>query len=107
MFDRIVRAIRLDPTLYRMVADDEEYTSEGVIIILIVAAISALGAALEALGGNGRPVVTFIVQLANTLVLGWLLWAVIAYFVGTALGGKSGIAEMARTLGGDPGIDGV
>jgi len=98
MFDRIVRAIRLDPTLYRMVADDEEYTSEGVIIILIVAAISALGAALEALGGNGRPVVTFIVQLANTLVLGWLLWAVIAYFVGTALGGKSGIAEMARTL---------
>ncbi len=98
MFDRIVRAIRLDPTLYRMVADDEEYTSEGVIIILIVAAISALGAALGTLGGNGRPVVAFIVQLANTLVLGWLLWAVIAYFVGTALGGESGIAEMARTL---------
>ena len=98
MIDRIIRAIRLDPTLYRTVADDDQYTGEGIIIILAVAALSALGAAIGAAVGDGRPVLTFIVQLANTLVMGWLLWAVIAYFIGTALGGRSGITEMARTL---------
>jgi MFS family permease len=37
------------------------------------------------------------------------LWAVIAYFVGTALEGKSSVVEMARTLGyaNAPGLLGV
>lgn len=98
MIDRIVRAIRLDPTLYREVADDDQYTNEGVIIVLVVAVLSAIGASIGASMSDGRPIVAFIVQVANTLVFGWLLWAVVAYFIGTALGGKSSVMEMARTL---------
>jgi hypothetical protein len=30
--------------------------------------------------------------------LGWLLWAAVSYFVGAALGGRSSVSEMARTL---------
>lgn len=98
MVDRIIRAIRLDPTLYREVADDEQYTNEGLMIVLAVALLSAIGASIGAGMNEGRPVLTFIVQAANTLIFGWLLWAVVAYFVGTALGGKSSVTEMARTL---------
>ena len=99
MFDRIVRAIRLDPTLYRQVADDEQYTTEPFIIVLIVSLFSAGGAAIGAAMADTNAVLTFITNLFSTILLGWLLWAIIAYFVGTALEGKSGITEMARTLG--------
>jgi hypothetical protein len=99
MIDRIIRAIRLDPTLYRQVADDEQYTNEAFLIVLIVSLFSAAGAAIGAAMGDGRPVVTFFTSLFSTILLGWLLWAVIAYFVGTALEGKSSVMEMARTLG--------
>ena len=36
MIDRIIRAVRLDPTLYREVADDEQYTNEAFMIVVIV-----------------------------------------------------------------------
>ena len=99
MIDRIIRAIRLDPTLYRQVADDEQYTNEAFMIVLMVAFFGAAGAAIGAAMGDGQPVITFLTSLFSTILLGWLLWAVIAYFVGTALEGKSSIMEMARTLG--------
>jgi hypothetical protein len=109
MIDRIIRAIRLDPTLYREVADDEQYTNEAFIIVLIVSLFSAIGAAIGAAMGDGQPFVMFFTSLFSTILLGWLLWAVIAYFVGTALEGKSSIMEMARTLGyaNAPGLLGV
>ncbi len=109
MIDRIIRAIRLDPTLYRQVADDEQYTNEAFMIVLAVALFSAAGAAIGAAMGDGQPVLTFLTSLFSTILLGWLLWAVIAYFVGTALEGKSSVMEMARTLGyaNAPGLLGV
>ena len=99
MIDRIIRAIRLDATLYREVADDEQYTNESFMIVLVVALFGAIGTAISAAMGDGQPVVGFISSLFSTILLGWLLWAVIAYYVGTALEGKSSIMEMARTLG--------
>ncbi len=109
MLDRIVRAIRLDPTLYRQVADDEQYTNEAVIIVMIAAFFSAGGAAIGAAMSDGRPLVLFLTSLFTTILFGWLLWAIVAYFVGTALGGKSSVVEMARTLGyaNAPGLLGV
>jgi hypothetical protein len=98
MIDRIVRAIRLDPTLYREVADGEQYTDEAVVVVIGVTLLSAIGTLIGAAMNDGRPLLNFIVQVGNMLIFGWLLWAVVAYFVGTALGGKSSITEMARTL---------
>lgn len=99
MIDRIIRAIRLDATLYREVADDEQYTNEAFMIVLVVALFGAIGTAISAAMGDGQPLVGFFSSLLSTILLGWLLWAVIAYYVGTALEGKSSIMEMARTLG--------
>jgi len=100
MIDRIIRAIRLDPTLYREVADDESYMTEGIIIVAIVTLLSAFGAGLgAAIGDTGRGFFgAFLSDAVSRVLLGWLMWAVISYFVGSMLGGKSSIAEMARTL---------
>lgn len=95
MIDRIIRAIRLDPTLYRQVADDESLTTEAVIIVVVVALIGGLGVAFSSEQG----LIAYILQVLNNLLVGWLLWAVVAYFVGNALGGRSSVGEMARTLG--------
>jgi len=101
MIDRIIRAIRLDPTLYREVADDEDYNDEAYIIVGIVTLLSAfgagLGAAISRTSGQGF-FGAFFSDAITRVLLGWLLWAVISYFVGTMLGGKSSIPEMMRTL---------
>ncbi|MGD8850661.1 MAG: hypothetical protein PVF18_13100, partial [Anaerolineales bacterium] len=91
MIDRIIRAIRLDPTLYREVADDEQYMNEALMVVIGVTLLSAIGASIGSAMNDGRPLLNFIVQVANMLIFGWLLWAVVAYFVGTALGGKSSV----------------
>jgi hypothetical protein len=95
MLDRIIRAIKLDPTLYREVADDEKYTNEGVLIVVLVALISSLGV----LFASQTSFLSYILQVFNSLLFGWLLWGVVAYFVGSSLfAGRSNIPEMLRTL---------
>lgn len=94
MLDRMIRAVRLDRTLFRQVADNPEFTNEAVIVAIIVSVVASLGA----LAGE-NPFLLFIGQLANQILLGWLLWALVAYFVGTNLfKGRSAPMEMIRTL---------
>ena len=94
MIDRVLRAMRLDARLFRETADTPRLSGEAAIIALVVSFLAAVGGAV----GNARPVVLLLVEWANGLVFGWLLWALIAYLVGTVLGGKSGVGEMARVL---------
>ncbi len=94
MVDRMIRAIRLDPALYRQVADNPEYTNEAVIIAVITSVVAALGG----LGGS-NPAASFFLQLISNLLFGWILWAMVAYFVGAYLfKGRSSPMEMMRTL---------
>jgi hypothetical protein len=93
MVDRIMRAIRLDPTLYREVADNPAYTQEAIIIAVVVTIISALYT-LIFVGFT-----TFLVEVLSGLLLGWILWALVAYFVGQKFfKGRSAPMEMIRTL---------
>jgi hypothetical protein len=94
MLDRMIRAVRLDRTLFRMVADNPEYTNEAVIIAVVVSLVAALGTLT---GPN--PALNFFLQLVNNLLFGWVLWALVAYFVGTSFfKGRSSPMEMMRTL---------
>jgi hypothetical protein len=94
MLDRMIRAVRLDRTLFRMVADNPEYTNEAVIIAVVVSIVAALGS----LSGP-NPVLRFLLQLVSGLLFGWVLWALVAYFVGTSFfKGRSSPMEMMRTL---------
>jgi hypothetical protein len=104
MMQRIIRAIRLDPTVYREVADDRNAMKEAAIIVLVVTLLSGLGAAggaLIAKAGVGQAAIRFLVDwLVNGILIGWIGWAVITYLVGTALfKGKTDVSEMMRVLG--------
>ena len=94
MIDRIIRAVRLDKTLFRMVADNPDYTNEAFLIAVVVSIFAALGAL-----GGANPAVNFLLQFVSNLLLGWVLWALLAYFVGTTFfKGRSSPMEMMRTL---------
>lgn len=96
MLDRIIRAIRLEPGLYREAADNEKLMSESLIIVVAVALIGALGSVF----GADRPFMSFMADLSNSILFGWLLWSLVAYFVGTAFfEGKASVNELLRAIG--------
>ncbi len=94
MVIRVIRAIFLDASLYRMVADNEEYMQEGAIIATAVSVLAGLGAAI----GSGNFFWAFIAETLSGVVFGWLLWSMVTTLVGTALGGSSSFQEVVRTL---------
>lgn len=96
MLERIVRAIRLDSTVFGEIAEDQNAMSEAAIIVVVVAVLSALGTAI----GSGNFFVALIASLLAAILVGWLLWAVLTYAVGAFIfQGDSDIPEMMRVLG--------
>jgi hypothetical protein len=104
MLERIVRAIRLDWTVFREIAEDQNAMKEAAIIVLVVTFMSAVGSAIGTLVaglGAGSAVLTLFGDwIINGILIGWIGWAIITYFVGTVLfKGKTDIPEMMRVLG--------
>jgi hypothetical protein len=94
--DRIVRAIRLDWTVFREIAEDENAMKEAAIIVVVVSFLAAIGGGI----GTGNFILSFLIGWMVAILVGWIGWAVLTYFVGTLLfKGKSGIPEMMRVLG--------
>ncbi len=95
MIDRIVRAIRLDWTVFGEIARDRDATKEAALIVLVVSFLSAVGSGIA-----NRSIASFFGTWIVAIVVGWILWAIITFFVGTTfLGGKTSIPEMLRVLG--------
>jgi hypothetical protein len=95
MIDRIVRAIRLDWTVFGEIAKDRDALKEAAIIVAIVTFLSAVGTGIAA-----RSFGAFAGAWIAGILIGWIGWAIITYFVGTALfKGETDIPEMLRVLG--------
>ncbi|HSR31942.1 MAG TPA: YIP1 family protein [Anaerolineae bacterium] len=95
MLERIVRAIRLDWTVFREIAQDPNAMKQAAIIVAIVTFLSAVGSGIA-----NQSFVSFIVTWLVAILIGWIGWAVITYLVGTALfKGETNIPEMMRVLG--------
>jgi len=95
MISRIIRAIRLDWTVFREIAQDREAMTEAAIIVVIVTFLSALGSGIAA-----RSITSFFVTWLVGILVGWIGWAVITYLTGTLLfKGETDIPEMMRVLG--------
>jgi len=96
MLDRIVRAIRLDWTVFRDIAQDPNALKEAAIIAVIASFLSALGQGAV----SDNFFAGFFINWATEIVVLWLGWAVLTYFVGATLfKGESTIPEMLRVLG--------
>ncbi len=59
MLDRIIRAIRLEPGLYREVSRSEKLMGESLIIVIAVAFLSGIGSMI----GADKPVFSFIAEI--------------------------------------------
>ena len=104
MIDRILRAIRLDWTVFREIAEDQSALTEAAIIVAVVTFLSGIGTFIGALIADNSFGSAFL-EFLNTwliygILLGWIVWAVLTYFIGTTLyQGKTDIPEMLRVLG--------
>jgi hypothetical protein len=92
---RVIRAMKLDPFLYRTVADQPSLTVEAVAVAIVSSLVMVLGLMLV------RSITPFWWVVSGigwgTAVLGLGTWFVVA--VGRRLGGKARYDQMLRALG--------
>lgn len=95
LVDRMVGAARLDSATYEEVERDTSATTQAAIVVGLAAIASGIGA----LGDGGTGLIAGIVAG----LLGWVVLAGVAYFVGTkvlaAAGTEADIGQLLRTLG--------
>jgi hypothetical protein len=91
---RVVRAIRLDTTLFEEVEADRGATLQALAVVVL----SSLAAALVAISTPAMILVDSVVGL-----VGWYMWASITYLIGTKIlavpGTRSDIGELLRVTG--------
>lgn len=123
MLNRIIGVLKLDVNTFEEIEHDTNATGQAAIIVAVVAVLSAIGGFFGAQTGNAMleqfqqqfgeagidqsmaqfasisPIGTAINALIATFV-GWLLWSVLTYLIGTNLfKGQATIGEMLRVLG--------
>jgi hypothetical protein len=86
LLDRMIRAARLDSSLYEEVEKDAKATNQAVLVVVIASICSGIGNAIsgQMTGGLGGLVIGLVAGAISALV-GWLIWSFITYFIGTRL----------------------
>lgn len=103
LWDRMIRAARLEAGLYKEVEQDTSATSQALLVVLIVAVLSGIGGLILAatipflgLGGGIRGLITGII----TSLIAWAVWSFVTYWIGTTLfKGTATYGELLRCLG--------
>ncbi|MFQ5681894.1 MAG: YIP1 family protein [Candidatus Binatia bacterium] len=94
--DRMIRAARLDVTLYEEVEADKGALSQAMSVVILSSVAAGIGTGLH--GGIGRMVLGAIAAL-----VGWYVWAYITYLIGTKLlpepQTEADIGQLLRTTG--------
>lgn len=95
MIDRVLGVFKLDADTFEQIEHDQSATTQAALVVLIVAAAGFIGSLFT--GGN------FLMALLSGLInafVGWLLWSVVTYFIGTSFfGGQADLGEMLRVVG--------
>jgi hypothetical protein len=96
---RMIRAAKLDISLYEEVEADSSATMQALIVVVL----SSLAAGVGAIGKiNGFGAVAMIMATLAALV-GWVVWALLTYLIGTKIlptpETKSDLGELLRTTG--------
>lgn len=105
IWSRMVRAARLDVSLYEEVEHDSGANVQAFIVVLLVALATGIGMGLS-YAMDSKASSTFIGGLLiglGTGVGGWLLWSLFAYWLGTSLfrgpETEATYGQLLRTLG--------
>ncbi len=99
LVDRMLRAARLDASLYEEVEADSSAMGQATLVVVMSSIAGGLGTA----GEFGSPgVIGFIVGAILSLI-GWYLWSLITYLIGTRLlpqaSTEADLGQLLRTLG--------
>ncbi|MFA5088311.1 MAG: YIP1 family protein [Candidatus Omnitrophota bacterium] len=96
LLERMIRAAKLDATLYEEVEADKGAFRQAIIVVLISSAAAGLGSVT--ISGFQALIFGSIFSLA-----GWYIWAYLTYFIGTKLlpeaQTKTDPGELLRTIG--------
>lgn len=76
--DRIIRAAKLDVTLYEEVETDQGALKQAMGVVVLSSLAAGVGTSLH--GGLGGLVLGAVAAL-----IGWYIWAYLAYFIGTKI----------------------
>jgi hypothetical protein len=94
LLDRMIRAARLDPSLYEEVEHDATASGQAVAVVVLTALATGVGAG----GGLAGLLAGVIASL-----LGWYLWSALTWWVGTRMlpepQTQASIGELLRTIG--------
>ena len=80
LLSRMVRAAKLDSSLYEEVEKDTTATNQAILVVVIASVFSGIGSAVG--GPMGGLAVGLVVGVITALV-GWFIWSFITYFIGT------------------------
>lgn len=99
MLERIIGVFKLDAATFKAIEHDESATGQAAIIVAIVAIVSAIGnSALAAFSGGS--IIGGAISAILSAFIGWVLWSVVVYLVGTSVfGGQATMGEMLRVIG--------
>jgi hypothetical protein len=96
MLDRVIRAARLDASLYEEVEADPSSMGQAMTVVVLASIAGGIGTA----GIEGQP--GLVLGLILNLV-GWYIWAFLTYFIGTRLlpqpSTEADVGQLLRTLG--------
>jgi len=94
--NRIIRAAKLDANLYEEVEADKSALGQAIGVVILSSIAAGLGS-LEVAGISG------ILMGTISALIGWLIWAYLAYVIGTKLlpvpETKADYGELLRTTG--------
>lgn len=96
LFERMVRAAKLDPGLYEEVEADRGAMGQAMAVVLLSSAAAGVGALDR--GGAG-----LVVLAAVSALLGWFVWAGLTHLIGTRLlpepQTEADLGQLLRTIG--------
>lgn len=98
--DRMIRAAKLDATLYEEVEADRGAMGQALGVVLISSVAAGIGSISR---GGFAGVVPSILLGTLFALIGWFVWAYLTYFIGTKLlpeaQTKADLGELLRTIG--------
>jgi len=103
--DRMIRAAKLDVSLYEEVEADPAAINQALLVVVVASVCSGIGSGARSLLAGLGPV-RFTIGLVGGVIfalVGWLIWSLITYFIGTRLFKgpeiKATYGELLRCIG--------
>ncbi len=101
MFNRILKAAKLDVDFFKEAERDTSLNQEALMVVILVSVAGGVGAFLSALfGGTFKAAILALIVPIILGIVNYYIWAYVTYFVGTKLfAADADPGELLRVLG--------